>query len=90
METSKISIVLFALNIRTKSTPPLPDGFIGNAMITSSAAAKAVDLDEKPFPFCVDKVEAEGKVTNEQVRSIVHWLDFNKVVTWTCLGTSLC
>ncbi|KAJ8636427.1 hypothetical protein MRB53_010694 [Persea americana] len=55
---------------KTKSTPPLPDGFIGNAMITSSAAAKAVDLDEKPFPFCVDKVEAEGKVTNEQ--DIIH------------------
>lgn len=75
-DPSEISTVMFAVDIRTKVSPPLPHGFVGNAVISACASAKVGDLDEKPFSFCVEKVkEAKGSVTDEYVRSVIDWLE---------------
>ncbi|KAJ3675332.1 hypothetical protein LUZ60_004374 [Juncus effusus] len=62
-------------------SPPLPIGFVGNAVITASASATIKDLFEEPFSFCVETVkEGIKKVTSEYVRSAIDWLEINKGV----------
>ncbi|CAD5167006.1 unnamed protein product [Musa acuminata subsp. malaccensis] len=71
----EISSVLFAVDVRTKMSLPLPRGFTGNAVITASASAGAAELGERPLCFAVKRVrEAIGRVTDEYVRSAVDWL----------------
>ena len=84
---NEISSVLFAVDIRSKMSPPLPDGFMGNAVISASASARVVDMDEKPFSFCVEKVrEGIERVTDEYVRSVIDWLEVHKGVPSTANG----
>ncbi|XP_052188938.1 acyltransferase GLAUCE-like [Diospyros lotus] len=81
------STVLFAVDIRSKTSPPLPSGFVGNAVTTAFASAKVGDLAEKPLAFCVEKVkEARDRVTDEYVRSVVDWLEVYKGIPATCNG----
>lgn len=78
-DPSEISTVMFAVDIRTKVCPPLPHGFVGNAVISACASARVADLDEKPFSFSVEKVkEAKQSVTDEYVRSVIDWLEIYK------------
>ncbi|KAH7678739.1 Transferase protein, partial [Dioscorea alata] len=73
------SSVLFAVDIRTKLNPPLPPNFIGNAVITTAATAKVMDIEDKPFSFCVDKVKAAiERVNDEYVRSVIDWLEVHR------------
>ncbi|RZS17827.1 hypothetical protein BHM03_00050037 [Ensete ventricosum] len=77
----EISSVLFAVDVRSKVSPPLPRGFTGNAVITASASARAAELGERPLCFAVKRVrEAIERVTDEYVRSAVDWLEVNKGV----------
>ncbi|KAG7996064.1 hypothetical protein I3843_01G141200, partial [Carya illinoinensis] len=78
---------LFPLDIRSKTSPPLPNGFVGNAVITAFATSKVAELVEKPFCFCVEKMrEAIERVTEEYVRSVIDWLEVYKGVPATCNG----
>nr|CAD1842184.1 unnamed protein product [Ananas comosus var. bracteatus] len=86
-DPNQTSSVLFAVDIRPKISPPLPDGYIGNAVITASASASVKSLIEKPFSFCVELVqEAIERVTDEYVRSVIDWLEVNKGVPSTLNG----
>ncbi|KAH0460083.1 hypothetical protein IEQ34_010746 [Dendrobium chrysotoxum] len=77
----KMSSVLFAVDIRSKVSPPLPHGFIGNAVITASASAEVEELGKKSFSFCVGLVrEAIDRVNDEYVRSVIDWLEVFKGV----------
>jgi omega-hydroxypalmitate O-feruloyl transferase len=80
-DPTKVSSVLFAVDIRGKMVPPLPDGFVGNAVITASANAVVEDLLVKPFSFCVEMVkEGIQRVTNEYVRSAIDWWEMHRGV----------
>jgi len=84
---NEISSVLFVVDIRAKMSPPLPDGFMGNAVVSASVSAQVVDMDEKPFSFCVKKVrEGIKRVTDEYVRSVIDWLEVHKEVPSTANG----
>ncbi|KAL2506901.1 HXXXD-type acyl-transferase family protein [Abeliophyllum distichum] len=84
---SEYSTVLFAVDIRSKISPPLPEGFAGNAVITAFATAKALDLIEKPVSFAVKKVkEARERVTDDYVKSVIDWLEVYKGIPATCNG----
>ncbi|XP_028552963.1 omega-hydroxypalmitate O-feruloyl transferase-like [Dendrobium catenatum] len=75
----KMSSVLFAVDIRSKLSPPLPHGFIGNAVITASASAEVEEMEKKSFSFCVGLVrEAIDRVNDEYVRSVIDWLEVFK------------
>ena len=52
---NEISSVLFAVDIRSKMSPPLPHGFMGNTVISASASARVVNMDKKPFSFVLKK-----------------------------------
>ncbi|XP_022760547.1 omega-hydroxypalmitate O-feruloyl transferase-like [Durio zibethinus] len=81
------SAVLFAVDIRSKISPPLPNGFAGNAVVTAFANAKVVDLVEKPFSFYVEKIkEARASITDEYVRSVIDWLEVYRGIPATCNG----
>ncbi|XP_043711131.1 omega-hydroxypalmitate O-feruloyl transferase-like [Telopea speciosissima] len=83
----EISTVLFAVDIRSKISPPLPNGFIGNAVITAFASAKVGDLEEKPLSFAVEMVMgATDRVTDEYARSVIDWLEVHKGVPATLNG----
>ncbi|KAJ0034822.1 hypothetical protein Pint_24554 [Pistacia integerrima] len=74
----EFSSVLFAVDIRSKISPPLPKGFVGNGVVTAFATAKVADLAEKPFSFCVEKMkEGRDRMTDEYVRSAIDWLEEN-------------
>ncbi|GLU08364.1 hypothetical protein SLE2022_252820 [Rubroshorea leprosula] len=82
------STVLFAVDIRSKISPPLPNGFAGNAVVTAFASAKVVDMVEKPFSFCVEKIkEARERLTDDYVKSVIDWLEVYRGVPATCNGT---
>lgn len=86
-DPNEISAVLFAVDIRSKMLPPLPHGFMGNAVISASASARVLDIDDKPFSFCVEKVrEGIERVTDEYVRSAIDWLEVHRGVPSTGNG----
>lgn len=86
-DPDEISSLLFAVDVRSKVSPPLPRGFTGNAVITAFAAAKVGDLAEKPFSFTVEMVkEAIDRVTDEYLRSVIDWLEVHKGVPATLNG----
>ncbi|KAL3505751.1 hypothetical protein ACH5RR_031133 [Cinchona calisaya] len=81
------STVLFAVDIRSKISPPLPIEFAGNAVITAFATEKVNDLVEKPFSFSVMKMkEARERMTNDYIRSVIDWLEVYKGIPATCDG----
>ncbi|XP_031274340.1 omega-hydroxypalmitate O-feruloyl transferase-like [Pistacia vera] len=83
----EFSSVLFAVDIRSKISPPLPKGFVGNGVVTAFATAKVADLAEKPFSFCVEKMkEGRDRVTDEYVRSAIDWLEVYRGIPRTCNG----
>ncbi|KAL7123832.1 hypothetical protein ABFS83_14G009200 [Erythranthe nasuta] len=81
------SRVLFAVDIRDKISPPLPNSFTGNAVVTGFATTKARDLIEKPLSFGVGMVkEGVERVTSEYVRSVIDWLEVYKGIPATSGG----
>lgn len=86
----EISMVLFAVDVRSKIRPVLPDGFVGNAVVTGFAAARAAEVVERPFSFCVEKVKEgiERVSTEEYVRSAIDWLEVYRGIPATCNGNS--
>ncbi|KAF5177366.1 omega-hydroxypalmitate O-feruloyl transferase-like [Thalictrum thalictroides] len=81
------SSVMFAVDIRSRMSPPLPHGFSGNAVVTASATAKVAELDEKPFAYCVEKIKESNKgITDEYVRSVIDWLEVYKGVPCTSVS----
>ncbi|XP_068658076.1 acyltransferase GLAUCE-like [Aristolochia californica] len=86
-DPNQTSSVLFAVDIRSKTSPTVPHGFIGNAVITACATAKVLELEENPFSFCVEKVkEAIESITDDYVRSVIDWLEVHKGFPATCNG----
>lgn len=80
-DPTKVSSVLFAVDIRGKMVPPLPDSFVGNAVITASASAVVEDMLVKPFSFCVEMVkDGIQRVSNEYVRSAIDWWEMHRGV----------
>lgn len=83
----EFSTVLFAVDIRGKISPSLPDGYVGNAVITAFANAKVKDLEGQPFSYVVEKVkEGRDRVTDKYVRSVIDWLEVHRGVPATCNG----
>ncbi|ERN16972.1 hypothetical protein AMTR_s00057p00202500 [Amborella trichopoda] len=63
-DPNMVSSVLFAIDIRSRLEPNLPDRFIGNAVITACASARVKDLEQRPFSFCVEVNKGVPSVFN--------------------------
>lgn len=78
------SMVLFAVDIRERASPPLPSSFVGNAVITAFARASAGDLVGRPASFGVEMVRrGRERVTAEYIRSVIDWLEVYKGIPAT-------
>ncbi|ONK81915.1 uncharacterized protein A4U43_C01F34230 [Asparagus officinalis] len=61
---------------RARMHPPLPAGYLGNAIFRSSAVATAGDISSNTIEFGAEKIgEATKKLNDEYVRSLIDYLD---------------
>ncbi|RHN47417.1 putative transferase [Medicago truncatula] len=73
-DPNRSSIILYAVDIRSRLNPPLPRAYTGNAVLTAYASAKCEELKEGEFSRLVEMVE-EGsrRMSDEYARSIIDW-----------------
>ncbi|XP_057958443.1 acyltransferase GLAUCE-like [Malania oleifera] len=84
----EVSTVLFAVDVRSKISPPLPSEFAGNAVITAFATARVAELVARPLSFAVEKVKGgRERVTDEYVRSVIDWLEVYRGIPATGHGS---
>ncbi|KAL3838514.1 hypothetical protein ACJIZ3_023105 [Penstemon smallii] len=75
----RVSVVLYAVDIRPRLCPPLPNSYCGNAVLTAYASAKCADLEDEPFSKIVDLVtEGAARMTDEYARSAIDWGEVHK------------
>ncbi|PON42806.1 Transferase [Trema orientale] len=89
------STILYAVDIRRRLNPPLPESYAGNAVLSAYATENCKVLEEGPFWKIVERV-AEGakRITDEYARSAIDWGDVHKgfphgdvlVSSWWKLG----
>ncbi|XP_074332169.1 acyltransferase GLAUCE [Apium graveolens] len=71
---SRISTVLYAVDIRSRLKPPLPMSYSGNAVLSAYAKAPCTDLEIGPFSKIVDTVtEGSSRITEEYARSVIDY-----------------
>ncbi|XP_074286152.1 acyltransferase GLAUCE-like [Silene latifolia] len=86
-KSDDLSTVLFAVDIRSIISPPLPNGFVGNAVVTAFATSKVNDLLENPISFGVRLIkEAKERITEDYIRSVIDWLEIYKGIPATTNG----
>lgn len=75
----KGSTILYAVDIRRRLNPPLPESYTGNAVLTAYATEYRKQLEEGPFSKIVGLV-AEGarRMTDEYARSAIDWGELYK------------
>ncbi|CAI8613567.1 unnamed protein product [Vicia faba] len=73
-DPDKSSTILYAVDIRSRLNPPLPKGYIGNAILTAYATMKYEELKECEFSRLVEMVgEGSRRMNDEYARSIIDW-----------------
>lgn len=92
---SRESRILYAVDIRQRLNPPLPQGYTGNGVLTAYASAGCRELEEGPFSRAVEMVsEGAARMTDEYARSVIDWGELRKgfpngevlVSSWWRLG----
>ena len=68
--------LIFTVDARNKSEPPLPEGFYGNAISLACAKATTEELANKPLSFAVKLInEAKTAVNDEYLRSAIDLME---------------
>ena len=66
----------FAMDARNKKTPPLPNGFSGNAYVLISVAFTAGELEEGSHEAIIEKIkQAKNSVNSDYVNAYMEALD---------------
>ncbi|OEL16194.1 Shikimate O-hydroxycinnamoyltransferase [Dichanthelium oligosanthes] len=61
---------------RSRLRPPLPAGYLGNAILRASAVAKVEDLTSEPLGTTADTISTAAlRVDDEYIRSLVDYLE---------------
>lgn len=73
-DDERLSTLLYAVDIRPRLSPPLPQSYAGNAVLTAYATAPCKDLREAPLSRLVEMVkEGSARMTDEYARSVIDW-----------------
>ncbi|XP_039133777.1 omega-hydroxypalmitate O-feruloyl transferase-like [Dioscorea cayenensis subsp. rotundata] len=95
-KTDKISMIFYAVDLRSRLQPPLPNSYTGNAVLTAYAKATYDQLENEPFGFIVELLhQGVARLTEEYARSVIDWGELHKgypkgdifVSSWLKLGT---
>ncbi|KAJ1703703.1 hypothetical protein LUZ63_003482 [Rhynchospora breviuscula] len=74
----RIYTVAFAMDIRRRLNPPLPNEYAGNAVLSAYASASLFELEMAPLGLLVDRVhEGAERITDAYIRSTVDWGETN-------------
>ncbi|URE20423.1 Transferase family [Musa troglodytarum] len=65
---------------RTRMRPPLPEGYVGNAVFRTSATATVGEVLSSPFEFGADKIHgAIARLDDDYVRSLIDYMEVTDV-----------
>ncbi|KAI3897608.1 hypothetical protein MKW92_022151 [Papaver armeniacum] len=79
LEDDQETVMLIPLDCRSRSSPPLPDGYFGNAIFYLSPTAISGDIVSKPLSYAVNLIH-ETLITsgnNEYFRSAIDFLELH-------------
>ncbi|CAO2141761.1 unnamed protein product [Urochloa humidicola] len=87
-----------AVDARSRVRPPLPAGYLGNALVRATAVATVEDVVSGPLHATATRVaEATARLTDDYVRSQVDYMEQRKgylpgsgMGRWDIPGTDLC
>ncbi|OWM86163.1 hypothetical protein CDL15_Pgr010987 [Punica granatum] len=94
-DDERLSTLLYAVDIRSRLSPPLPQSYAGNAVLTAYATASCKDLRAGPLSLLVEMVkEGSARMTDKYARSAIDWGELYKgfpngeflVSSWWRLG----
>ena len=69
---NEVAQLLYAVDVRDRLDPPLPKGFVGNALYSACARATCEEVRNGPLSFCVEQIQqANRRVTNDYIRYII-------------------
>ncbi|RZC57093.1 hypothetical protein C5167_004392 [Papaver somniferum] len=76
------------LDCRSRSSPPLPDGYFGNAIFDLTAKAIAGDIVSKPLSYAVNLIHETliSYGSNEYFRSAIDFLELNPSICTVIKG----
>ena len=73
-EAERQSRILYAVDIRRRLNPPLPESYTGNAVVSAYATGYCKELEKGPLWKIVEKVtEGANRITDEYTRSSIDW-----------------
>ncbi|XP_010912121.1 acyltransferase GLAUCE [Elaeis guineensis] len=81
--SNKSSTILYAVDLRSRLKPPLPNSYAGNAVLSAYATAPCGDLEKGPFARIVELVyKGAERMTDEYARSVIDWGQLNQGFPW--------
>lgn len=73
-QPQEIAQLLYAVDVRDRLDPPVPKGFVGNALHPACARATCEEVRNGPLSLCVQEIQrANEKITNDYIRSGIDW-----------------
>lgn len=69
LKPTELTQLSYAVDIRDRLDPPVPKGFVGNAIYSACARVTCEEIRTESLAFCVQLIQqANERVTNDYIR----------------------